>query len=509
MKKININFSLTKNRFIILYTSLLYLIHNILLKDKIIIWFTTKGDIDYVGLFAFYIAGLFLFIAFFIILAHKYIIKIFSLFLIISSAASTYFILKYNVAIDRSMILNTIHTEPTESLSLITYAMIPYVIFLIFIPIILILKTKIIYDTSLKHLLKTTLFFVLTLCISLIFIYAKFNSMHVAGNKSEKYLIYQFVPLNIIIGLGSSIKHYIQDNYKLKSKKFKIDGNITSNDDLIVILAVGETSRQKNFSLYGYSRNTNPQLSKINNLYNLNGIAKYGSTIWAIPNILSRDDIKLASIASYLGIDTACYSNFTNYGNCGIVPEIMVSNCGHNAECYDEDVIPLLQENLQKYKKGKKLIILHLGGGSHGPIYSTRYPKEFQKFKPMCKDADIMNNCTKKEVYNSYDNTILYVDNVVSNIIKNLDVAKVPYVFIYLSDHGESLLENGRIFHGMPPGISLPAEQAQIPLIIKASMPIKIVKKDEYKQQYVYDTILDLLSIDTKILKRENIFIKK
>jgi lipid A ethanolaminephosphotransferase len=187
----------------------------------------------------------------------------------------------------------------------------------------------------------------------------------------------------------------------------------------------------------------------------------------------------------------------------------MVSNCGHGGNCYDEDVVPLLKKDLQTYKKGKKMVVLHIGAGSHGPIYQRDIPKEFIKFQPLCKDPDILNNCTKEELYNSYDNTILYVDYVVTNLIKTLDDAKVPYIFLYLPDHGESLLEDGRIFHGMPPGVDLPYEQAHIPLIIKSSIPIKIRKQKEYKQEDIYDTILDLFDIETDSLTKSKVFITK
>ena len=101
------------------------------------------------------------------------------------------------------------------------------------------------------------------------------------------------------------------------------------------------------------------------------------------------------------------------------------------------------------------------------------------------------------------------MDYVVGNIIKTLDKSKVKYVFFYLSDHGESLLEEGRIFHGMPPGFDLPPEQAQIPLIVKSSIPISVKKLKEYTQQQVFDTILDLLNIETQVAEKEKSFIKK
>jgi lipid A ethanolaminephosphotransferase len=125
----------------------------------------------------------------------------------------------------------------------------------------------------------------------------------------------------------------------------------------------------------------------------------------------------------------------------------------------------------------------------------------------MCKDADVTDKCSLEELYNSYDNTILYVDYVLGRTIQTLDESRVPYVFIYLSDHGESLLENGMMFHGVPPGVALPAEQADIPLIVKSSMPISIKQGASYQQGDVYDSVLDLLSVESPQLDRAGSFI--
>jgi glucan phosphoethanolaminetransferase (alkaline phosphatase superfamily) len=201
--------------------------------------------------------------------------------------------------------------------------------------------------------------------------------------------------------------------------------------------------------------------------------------------------------------------NYTLYDNCAAVGETKVANCAHGGKCYDEDVIPLLAENLRGWSSGYRLVVLHLGGGSHGPAYADRHPPEFQQFKPMCTDADVANKCSIEELYNSYDNTILYVDHVVAQAIRTLDGAGVPYVFIYLSDHGESLLEYGMMFHGVPPGMALPAEQAQIPLIVKASVPVTIASRPEYQQPEVFDSVLDLLSIESDRFDRAGSFIRR
>jgi lipid A ethanolaminephosphotransferase len=159
-------------------------------------------------------------------------------------------------------------------------------------------------------------------------------------------------------------------------------------------------------------------------------------------------------------------------------------------------VLSLLTRDLAAYQAGYRFVVLHLGGGSHGPLYRERHPPEFERFQPACTDADVANKCTIEQLYNSYDNTILYVDHVVSQAIHALDASGVPYVFIYLSDHGESLLEDGQLFHGVPPGVSLPAEQADIPLIVKSSLPLTIDRRAVYQQPEVFDSVLELFSIE-------------
>ncbi len=278
----------------------------------------------------------------------------------------------------------------------------------------------------------------------------------------------------------------------------------------MVVLAIGESSRRKNFSVYGYDRrNTNPALQATEGLSLLNGFATRGSTLYALREILEKKDIKLPALVASAGISTSCYVNYTLYDNCSSVGETKVSNCGHGGKCYDEDVIPLLAENLKSYVSGYRFVVLHLGGGSHGPSYGSRHPPEFLRFKPTCDDADVANRCTHEQLFNSYDNTILYVDHVLGTIVQTLDGSGAPYVFLYLSDHGESLLEDGYLFHGMPPGMDLPAEQAQVPLIVKASVPISIIERAVYQQPDVYDTVMDLFSIESPMFDRAGSFVRQ
>lgn len=503
-------FHLSHTGFSIVFSALLFGTCNALNIDKLAKWFYVNDHLDYLALSAYLLAGLCLLIGVFALLAHRWTIKPFAVVLTILSAAATYFISKYNVAVDSSMILNTIHTDATEVGQLLSLRMVPYVVFLMVLPSLIILSTDIRFQPSGKYLLASLRLISIALLITIASLYASYKDIHRAGNISNKYIVYSLVPINILSSsinvLAKALKPYLVPH----RKDPEISGRVASPGNLVVVLAIGESSRRKNFSIYGYDRrNTNPALQKTGGLHLLNGIAKRGSTLYALPEILEKDGIKLPTVVSRLGIATACYVNYTLYDNCASVGETKVRNCRHGGKCYDEDVIPLLEGNLGTYVSGYRFVVLHLGGGSHGPMYNDRFPPEFQRFTPVCNEADVGNQCTIEQLYNSYDNTILYVDFVLGEIIQRLDRSGVPYVFLYVSDHGESLMEEGRLFHGMPPGIPLPPEQAQVPLIVKSSIPVSIVKRAEYDQPDIFDTVLDLLSIQTTMFDNSGSFIKK
>jgi lipid A ethanolaminephosphotransferase len=497
-------------RFCIAYPFALFVMCNAINIDKLAKWFRQGDHLDYAALCAYLLAGLCLFIVVFTLLAHRLTVKPLAILLMVASAAATYFISKYAVAIDTSMVQNTIHTDATEVGQLLSFQMIPYAVLLIILPTLLILAARVTFQPSGRYLLGSLKLISIALCIALASLYAEYQAIFRAGNVSNKYIVYSLVPINIISSSVNVATKAMRPYFRRQQRNIEFAAKVTAPEDLVVVLAIGESSRRKNFSLYGYTRrDTNPTLAQIEGLHLLDGIATRGSTLYALPMILERNGIKLPTVTSRAGVPTTCIVNYTMYDNCAAVGEVKVQNCAHEGKCYDEDVIPLLKENLNRYSRGPRLLVLHFGGGSHGPLYLDRHPPEFQRFQPMCRDADVANKCTLEQLYNSYDNTVLYVDYVLGQTIHALDASGVPYVFIYLSDHGESLLENGMMFHGVPPGVALPAEQADIPLIVKSSVPIAIEKRARYQQADVYDSVLDLLSIESPRFDRAGAFIKR
>jgi lipid A ethanolaminephosphotransferase len=505
-----LRFQISHVRFSIVFPVLLYAICNAVDLERLAKWFRHGDRLDYLGLSAYLLAGLCLFVLVFTLLAHRLTIKPLAVLLTVLSATVTYFIAKYGVAIDSSMILNAVHTDSTEVGQLLSLQMLPYGVILMALPVWLIRSADITFAPSGRYLLGSLKVMGVALGVALLSVYAEYTAIFQAGNVSKKYIVYALVPINIISGSFGAASNSLKPYLKKSQRDIAISARVAAPSNLVVVLAIGEASRKKNFGVYGYTRrNTTPVLQKTGGLHLLNGIASRASTLYALPKILEKNGIKLTTIVSRVGIPTSCYVNYTLYDNCELPGETKVSNCGHGGKCYDEDVVPLLKSNVGTYESGYRFIVLHLGGGSHGPTYRDRHPPEFQQFQPMCTDADVANKCSLEQLYNSYDNTILYVDHVLGQAIQTLDQSGVPYVFIYLSDHGESLMEGGVMFHGGPPGMALPAEQAQVPLIVKSSVPISIVGRAEYRQPDVYDTVLDLFSIQSATFDRAGSFIKK
>ena len=119
-------------------------------------------------------------------------------------------------------------------------------------------------------------------------------------------------------------------------------------------------------------------------------------------------------------------------------------------ECRDEGMLTGLQAYIDGKRSGDILIVLHQMG-NHGPAYYKRYPESFEKFKPVCK-TNQLEKCSREEIGNAYDNAILYTDYFLSKVIALLKANSQGFEtgMVYMSDHGESLGENGLYLHGLP-----------------------------------------------------------
>ena len=145
--------------------------------------------------------------------------------------------------------------------------------------------------------------------------------------------------------------------------------------------------------------------------------------------------------------------------------------------------------------------------GNHGPAYYKRYTKEYEKFQPVCK-TNQLEQCKKQSIANAYDNALLYTDNFLDATIELAQKYKsADTAVLYMSDHGESLGENGIYLHGLPYFIA-PDAQKHIGSFLwldeafkKDLNMTKIISKKDKKlsHDYLFHTLLGLFGVKTKV----------
>jgi lipid A ethanolaminephosphotransferase len=283
----------------------------------------------------------------------------------------------------------------------------------------------------------------------------------------------------------------------------------------VFILIIGESARSQNFSLYGYTKNTNPLLSKIPNVHHFeaNSCATYTTAgvkcilehknsdelYEILPNYLYRNNVEVIWRSTNWGEPPLHIKNIQNR-------EFLKShNKGNNIE-YDEILLNGLKEQILASKKDKILIVLH-SSASHGPTYSKKYPPQFEMFKPVCNSVELA-KCSQTELINAYDNTIVYTDYLLATIIKDLKALPAyNSAMLFVSDHGESLGENNLYMHGLPMSLA-PKVQYEIPFIVWTSQGSQQLKPYRtVTQNHVFHSVLHFLNIASPIYNEElNIF---
>lgn len=426
----------------------------------------------------------------------------------IINAVAVYFINTYGVIIDGTMIGNVLNTNYDEASSFFSLKLILYIFFLGVVPAFYIIKAKIVNVTLKKFLITSSL--ALLFIILVAFANAS-NWLWI--DKNSKQLGGLAMPWSYSV---NTALFYIHKHQKNKKEILLPDATIKDNEKAVVVLVIGESARSQNFSLYGYKKNTNPLLSKTENLssfqatscatYTTAGVKcilehKNTDELYEIlPNYLYRNNVEVVWRTTNWGEPPVHIRKYQNR-------DTLVKDCKGDGCNYDEVLLTGLKEQILASKKNKILIVLHTST-SHGPTYSKKYPPQFETFKPVCNSVELA-NCSKAELINAYDNTIVYTDYILHNVIEDLEQLKeYKSAMFFVSDHGESLGEKNLYMHGVPISFA-PKEQYEIPFIVWTSN--KNLKQrnpnDILSQNYVFHSVLNFLNIQSPIYdEKMNIF---
>ncbi len=417
----------------------------------------------------------------------------------IINAIAVYFINTYGAIIDESMIGNVLNTDYEESTSFLSFGLFFYIILLGILPSFLIFKIEFIRPTIKRFLLHV--FLTLLFLLSVAYVNSS-NWLWI--DKNSKTLGGLVMPWSYAVNLNL---YYLHKNKENEKQILLPNATIKNTEKSVVVLVIGESSRSSNFSLYGYEKNTNPLLSKIENLHHfkaeacatyttagLKCILEYKDTsdlYEILPNYLFRNNIEVIWKTTNWGEPKVNIKNFKN-------KDELRKNCEGEFCEYDEIMLKGLKEQILASTKNKILIVLHTST-SHGPTYYKKYPPQFEQFSPVCKSVELA-DCTQEELINAYDNTIVYTDYILATLIDHLkQVPEYKSSMIFISDHGESLGENNLYMHGIPASLA-PKEQLDIPFIVWTSDTlIKIKEEQQFSQHNIFHSVLDFLDVESPI----------
>lgn len=465
-----------------------------------------------------------IFVSLFSLLAIKKLAKIIFIFLTLLSAILSYNLLYYGIVFDKtSLIIDTLEHASWQEISLfLTPSFFIYFIILGLIPSYWIYKTHIIYPKWQKYLIVRVagvMVYPLIYALSQLPLSETYQPIVRWSGLAGKSF-FQIVPNNFFENFYEY--HYNTLIHPIPYKKIGLDAKIEHSKPNLLVIVVGETARGMNFELNGYQRPTN-YYTKQEEVISFRHVTSCGTcTRVSVPcmfsaytrkkfiNILADRQDNVLDVLQHAGVNLLWIDNNGN-GNCqGVCKKIETISLN---EPFDEVLVDNLKTRIATYDKQDTVIILHLRG-SHGIDYYTKYPAEFAKFKPECKKNEFR-LCSQESLINAYDNSLLYTDYVISELIKVLKTQSKfkNAALIYTSDHGESLGENNLHEHCSPYAIA-PIEQTHVPLVFWASASLikenhfsfECLKNQAYTNQFSHDnlfhSILGLMQVNTEVYQK-------
>lgn len=312
-----------------------------------------------------------------------------------------------------------------------------------------------------------------------------------------------------------------------KSKLFSFGARqpIANDKPQLIIMVIGESSRYDRWSLNGYARETNPLLKKESNLISLpDVITAVSATRLSVPVLVSRKPAMQSLKAGFseksfltafkeAGFKTYWLSNQMSFGQFDTPVSVFAKeanvtqflNLGGftNNSNLDQILLDPLK-NAMNDPSPKKLIVLHTLGNHWN--YSHRYPFEFDKWKPSLFGVEnpvYTDLKIKPQLNNSYDNSILYTDWFLSQLINTLKSSDQISAMMYISDHGQTLYDGScnLAFHGHNTQYEF-----HVPALVwhsdlyKATYPDKVTqllrnKKARLATENIFHSLLDMANI--------------
>lgn len=454
---------------------------------------------------------------------HRVLVKPVLIFILMLSAVLSHFAHAYGTVFDAQMIVNALATDNAEAGDLITPKMLLWIGLLGVLPSIAIMRANLTFPhwkaETIARLKQAGVAFAVIL-----FSGAAFSGHYAALLRFHREVTNNVIPAYAMLSALRLATHALPSSKPQQHVAIGTDAALAATDPHheLIIMVVGETVRADHWGLNGYARDTTPNLRQ-EKVLNFPDFWSCGtSTAISVPCMFSnlghdKFDKSTATVTdnaldvlSRTGVNILWRDN--NSSSQGVADRVPYEDfrkpeknkiCA-DGECRDLGMLDGLQDYIDR-QKGDILIVLHQMG-NHGPAYYKRYPKEFERFTPMCATSDL-GSCTSEQIQNTYDNAILYTDHFLSKVIDLLKAndQKFETAMFYLSDHGESLGEYGVYLHGAPYALA-PEAQRHVPAVMWLSESIKHDIKVEsleersrrkWSQDNVFATLLGFFEVNT------------
>jgi lipid A ethanolaminephosphotransferase len=418
------------------------------------------------------------------LLAWRWTLKPVLILLLVASAAGAYFMLAYHVVIDRGMIVNVLQTDFDEASALVNWRMLGTLGVLGVLPAVIVWRLAINHAAWPAQALRNLAGVAVSVALIATLVLLSFQPLS-STMRNHKQLRYLINPLNTIYALGHAASQPLRR--QAGAAPLGTDAMVAGSPARppLLVLVLGETGRSGNFALNGYDRPTTPELAR-ENVVSARRVTSCGtSTAASVPCMFShlgrdgfeartQDNETLLDVLQHAGLAVLWLDNQSGCkGVCDRVPHVDTSSLAHpqlcpGGHCLDGIMLEGLDERLRALpaeRRARGVVLVMHQMGSHGPAYHLRSPAAFKRFLPECV-SESLQDCSRAELVNAYDNSIVYTDHFLASTIGWLKQQQADFdtAMLYVADHGESLGENNLYLHGMPYSIA-PDVQKHVPWI--------------------------------------------
>ncbi|UDF28787.1 UNVERIFIED_ORG: phosphoethanolamine--lipid A transferase [Roseateles sp. XES5] len=468
-----------------------------------------------------------LYIALCVAVSVKYVMKPFFILLILSAAAGAWFMDRFGVIIDIEMIRNVAETNSAEAGHLLTPGFVLHMLAYGVLPSLLLVWVKVRHRTFFAKVRGNLAVIVPALVLALVagLSHGRIYVAAVRAHHDWFEVLNPFVPLVTAAYFAAGQSGDLNAVAAPLGEDARVaDVPLTERKPRLMIVVAGETARADNFSLGGYGRDTNPELAKKDIRYFPDTTSCGTATAVSLPCMFSvytraeythrkgLETENLLDVLTHAGVKAEWWDN--NTGSKSIAKRVKERSLieGGNprdcsgGECRDQVMLDNLDAWIGSVKTDTVLVLHQIG--SHGPAYFQRYPEEFRRFTPDCRSTEF-SNCTKEEILNAYDNTILYTDHILAGVIDRLQKQedRLDVSMLYMSDHGESLGELGLYLHGAPYMIA-PSVQTHVPFVLwlgkdeKPAYSTACLDEETKKPQShdnLFHSVLGMMRVETTV----------